>query len=81
MTIGPREALESAGFRRESEAVQQVRERAGWSRYVAMLFRKLQRSVARYSDLGRLRFLLYSSRLLAETVEELRRDDRGIVWL
>jgi hypothetical protein len=34
-----------------------------------------------HSDITKLRFLLYPSRLLPEHVEAIKQDDAGIIWL
>ena len=75
------EAFEKAGFTAEAAAMARVRDRKQWSQYVVDLIVNVQRSVRRYSDISKLRFLLYPSRLLPEHVEALRKDDTGIVWL
>jgi len=75
------EALELCGHRAEAKAVGAIRNRKHWSRYVLHLIRNVQRSVRRHSDISKLRLLLYPSNLLPEHVEEIRRDDSGVVWL
>ncbi len=75
------EALEKAGFAAEAAAMARIRDRKQWSQYVVDLIVNVQRSVRRYSDISKLRFLLYPSRLLPEHVEALKKDDTGIVWL
>lgn len=75
------EALELWGYEEEAKAIKAVRCRAGWSRYVADLIAKTQASVRRHADIGKLRFLLYPSRLLPGDRERIEQDDAGVVWL
>ncbi len=57
------EALELWGYTNEAKAVQGIRNRVGWSRYVVDLVHNVQTSVRRCSDISLLRFLLYPNRL------------------
>jgi len=75
------EALEQWGYGQEAAAVAGVRKREGWSQYCLDLVRNVQASVRRHFDIGKLRFLLYPSRLLPEHETALRNDDAGVVWL
>lgn len=75
------EALALWGYGPEAEAVRRTRRKQGWSGYVLRLIRNVQTSVRRRSDIAKLRFLLYPSRLLPEHKEQIRRDDEGVVWL
>lgn len=75
------EALADAGFEKEARAVELVRNRKNWSKYVFELIQKVQSSVRKYSDMSKLRFLQYPSGLLAEHVEKIEKDDEGVVWL
>jgi DNA repair photolyase len=75
------EALENAGLPSEAAAVAAIRKREQWSRYVADLIANVQRSVRRHFDLAKLRFLLYPSRLLPEHIEQIQKDDAGVIWL
>jgi len=69
------------GYSKEPEAIRRVRNRANWSKYVLNLLRNVQRSVRKYSDINKLRFLLYPTNLLSEDQEVIRKDDAGVVWL
>lgn len=75
------EALELWGYEKQAKAIEAVRTKAGWSRYVADLVANTQKSVRRHSDLSMLRFLLYPSRSLPEDQQRIKADDAGVVWL
>ena len=75
------EALEAAGYRDAAAAIARVRKQANWSQYVADLLAKVQSSVRRFSDISKLRFLLYPSRLLEADRRQIEQDDEGVVWL
>jgi hypothetical protein len=69
------------GHEAEAAAVGAVRKQTAWSSYVVDLIRNIQESVRKHSDISKLRFLLYPSRLLPEHVEAIRKDDAGVIWL
>lgn len=75
------EVLTSHGYSAEAAAIAAIRNRAGWSRYVVSLLRNVQIGVREHSDIQKLRFLLYPSRLLPEDLATIRADDAGVVWL
>ena len=75
------EALATAGFQVQADAVGRIRHAQAWSIYVLDLIRNIQHAVRRYSDITKLRFLLYPSRLTATVAGAIRRDDAGVVWL
>ena len=75
------EALEKAGYQDAAAALGHIRKRACWSEYVADLVRTVQASVRRFSDISKLRFLLYPSRLLEVDRRRIEQDDEGVVWL
>ncbi len=75
------QALAEQGYPEQAEVIAAVRKRAEWSKYVAELVATVQRSVREHSDIGKLRFLLYPSRLLPEHVEAIGKDDAGVIWL
>jgi len=75
------EALELWGYPCEAEAVGRTRHKVPWSRYVAGLVGSVQQSIRRFSDIGRLRFLLYPSRLTDEDRGRIASDDAGVIWL
>jgi DNA repair photolyase len=75
------EALEYQGFLAEATAVNDIRKVAQWSHYVAQLVATVQQSVRKHSEVKKLRFLLYSDRLLVQALDKIRDDDEGIIWL
>jgi len=75
------QALELWGYDKEAEEIEKIRNRQNWSRYVVNLLGNVQQSVRKYSEITKLRFLLYPSRLLPEDVQAMRKDDAGVVWL
>lgn len=75
------EALELWGYEAEAKAIATVRNHRAWYTYVVNLIRNVQLAVRRHSDISKLRFLLYPSRLLPEHVEAIRKDDAGVIWL
>jgi len=75
------EALELWGYQREAEAVGRIRHKVHWSRCVADLIAKVQQSMRRFSDIGKLRYLLHPSRLTDEDRARIASDDAGVIWL
>lgn len=75
------EALDRHGHWDAVCGVIPIRRRVEWSWYVVKLLRHLQGSVRAHYDIAHLRFLLYPSRLIQEKLDEIRRDDAGVVWL
>lgn len=75
------EALKLWGYDAEAQAINRIRQRAGWSRYVVDLVKNTQRAVRKYSGPTKLRFLLYPKRLLDTDREKIAADDHGVVWL
>jgi DNA repair photolyase len=75
------EALAKNGYKDEADAIKSIRNQKGWSRYATQLISNVQRSVRKLSDISRLRFLLYPSRLTEEDAARIRRDDAGVIWL
>lgn len=75
------EALEEGGFHDQAAAIARIRKRKHWSKYVADLIANVQRAVCRHFDIDKLRFLLYPGRLLSEHVEQIGKDDAGVIWL
>ena len=75
------EALLEAGYSAEARALSAIRSREGWSAYTAGLLSRLQKSMRRHSDISKLRFLLYPSRLLPEYQANIRAADHGVIWL
>jgi len=75
------EAMESHGMAAEAASIARIRSRKNWSRYVLDLIANVQRAMRQHSDIAKLRFLLYPSRLLPEHVEAIKKDDAGVIWL
>ncbi|MFC1762815.1 radical SAM protein [Planctomycetota bacterium] len=75
------EALELWGYTEEAKAIQRIRNMPGWSQYTTDLAKNAQRAVRKYSDIAKLRFLLYPKRLLDEDKATIMADDEGIIWL
>ena len=74
-------ALEDNGYVNEAKAVESVRKHNNWSQYTYDLLKNLQKSVRKYSSIKKLRFLLYSKNLLPEHFKEIKKNDKGVVWL
>jgi DNA repair photolyase len=68
-------------FAKEAKAVEAIRQKAGWSEYAVELIRDVQASMRKYSDIDKLKFLLYPSNLLPEDEAQIKKDDKGVVWL
>jgi DNA repair photolyase len=75
------QALEKAGYHNEAKAVEAIRRGPNWSAYVVNLIKNLQQGVRKYSDINKLRFLLYPKGLQANDLEAVKQDDAGVVWL
>jgi DNA repair photolyase len=75
------EAFEQNGFPMQACAIAAIRERACWSNYVVALVSEVQHAVRNRSDVAKLRFLLYGSKLLPEDKARIEEDDAGVVWL
>lgn len=74
-------ALAEQGYHPQARAVGAIRKKIHWSRYVIDLIQNLQRSVRRFHDISKLRFLLYPDDLTPSDLAELRQDAAGVVWL
>ena len=74
-------ALEQHGYDAEARALESIRHREEWSRYVVRLLKNVQQSVRAHADIGLLRCLLYPSRLTQQTIDEIKADDEGVIWL
>lgn len=75
------EALQLWGYEKEAKAIESIRKRKNWSRYVLQLIHNVQKAVRKHSDINKLRFLLYPSNLLPEHKIEIQKDDAGVIWL
>ncbi len=74
-------ALDLWGYEKEAKAFENIRNRKNWSRYVVHLVKNVQQSVRKYSDIQKLRFLLYPAGLTLEDKAEIQNDDAGVIWL
>ena len=74
-------ALADAGYLKEAEASAKISKETEWSAYAVELIKNVQRSMRKYSSIKKLRFLLYSDKLLPEHLKEIQKDDAGIKWL
>ena len=74
-------ALEDAGYTTEAAEIRNIRNRKNWNRYVVELIQNIQRISRYHSDIKKLRFLQYSSGLTTESIEKIKKDESGIVWL
>jgi hypothetical protein len=68
-------------YTKEAEAIAHIRCRAGWSQYVTKLVKNVQHAMRQSSDLSKLRFLLYPSRLLPNDLQTIKQSDEGMIWL
>ena len=75
------EALETSGYQVEARAVEATRHKGTWSLYATKLVAAAQRSVRKYFDIDKLRFLLYANKLTTEDRAKINCDDAGVVWL
>ncbi|MCX5645303.1 MAG: DNA photolyase [Phycisphaerae bacterium] len=75
------QALLEHGYVHQGEAIGAIRNKRCWSKYVVGLIKHLQSSMRRFSDINKLRFLLYSSGLTPEDLAQVREDDAGVIWL
>lgn len=75
------EALIDHGHIAQASAIAFVRSQADWSCYLVDLVRSIQAAMRDLSDIRKLRFLLYPSRLLPDHTAMIRADDAGVVWL
>lgn len=75
------QVLEEAGLLDEANSIEVIRNRKNWSAYTLELIQNLQRSVRKYSDINKLRVLLYPKGLQEEHLKLIQKDDAGVVWL
>lgn len=75
------QALRSRGCHEEAHAVDDIRNRVSWSRYVARLIGNVQQSVRKHSNIEKLRFLLYPNSMTPQALAVIRRDDAGVISL
>ncbi len=75
------QALDVAGYYTEAAAIKNIHRRQNWSDYVKRLVKNVQRSVRKYYDISKLRFLQYPSGLKERDIAEIKKDDARVVWL
>ena len=73
--------LERKNYPKESEAVKKVKNRPARSQYTLELVKNIQKSMRKYSDIRKLRFLLYNEDLRPEHLKEIKKDKAGIKFL
>ena len=79
--IKTKDALALSGYRFEAEQVDAVRNKIKWSGYVTELISKVQKSIRMFSDIKKLRFLLYPADLTAADRKKIKNNDAGVIWL
>ena len=75
------QALEKEGYLNEAAAIESIRSKKTWSKYVVQLIKNVQLSMRKFHDINKLRFLLYPSGLRPQDIEEIKCDNDGIIWL
>jgi len=75
------EALDVAGFTTAAQAVGNVRNHRAWSAYCAALVSTVQWVMERAGAIEKLRLLLDPSHLEEDARRQIRKDERGVVWL
>jgi DNA repair photolyase len=75
------EALREKGFMKEAGAVFSIRCRTKWSPYVGKLISDVQAAMRKHLTINMLRFLLYPSGLRKAELDDIEKDDGGVVWL
>jgi hypothetical protein len=75
------EALGAENFTVAAQAVGNVRNHKAWSSYCAALVSTVQRVMACAGAMEKLRFLLYPSNLEEDARRQIRKDQRGVIWL
>jgi DNA repair photolyase len=76
-----RDALSQNRYYEEAQAIQAITKRNDWSKYAFDLIKNVQSSMREYSDISKLKFLLYPKGLVADHREQIENDDAGIKWL
>ncbi len=75
------EALGVENFTAAAQAVGNVRNHRAWSAYCATVVSTVQGVMERAGAIEKLRFLLYSSNLEEDARRQIRKDERGVIWL
>ena len=79
--IRTKDALALSGYQFEAEQVDSIRNKIKWSGYVTELISTVQKSISMFSDMKKLRFLLYPADLTAADVKKIKNNDAGVIWL
>jgi len=79
--IHTQSALEKAGYNKEAQSIKAIRKGENWSEYAFKLIKNLQKSIRKYSNIKKMKFLLYPKSLTKQHIKEIKKDDAGIVWL
>jgi DNA repair photolyase len=75
------EAVATAGFQEDADAVESIRQQQAWSHYVKHLVATVQECLRQAGALGKLRFLLYPAGLTDQDREWIHHHPEGIRWL
>jgi len=75
------EALRTAGYGMEADAFGAIRNRRCWGEYASRLVRRAQQIASVFGAIDRLHVLLYENQFMPEHVVELKKDNRGLIWL
>jgi DNA repair photolyase len=75
------EILKSKGYHFEAAHIESIRNKEDWSWYVTRLIKNTQKSMCKFYNIQRLRFLLYPSRLTTQDFASIKKNDKGVVWL
>lgn len=74
-------ALKEAGYKKESKAVDAIRNAAKWSEYATKLLKTLQDVMKEQNALPKLRYLLYINDLQSKELEAIKKNAEGVIWL
>ena len=71
------EILKSKGYHFEAAHIESIRNKEDWSWYVTRLIKNTQKSMCKFYNIQRLRFLLYPSRLTTQDFASIKKNDKG----
>jgi DNA repair photolyase len=75
------EALRSAGYDAEADAVSAIRHHEEWSKYCRGLLKSVQDSLRARNSLDKLRYLLYPQNLTPDDKQWIESHSKGVKWL
>ena len=75
------DSLRESGFLDEADSLARIRRAETWSVYVADLIHNLQIVLRNHNMIGKLRFLLYPTKLLPTDRARIEADAAGVIWL